>query len=1111
MSNLLPKVFAAVVCLAALAGCRPEQTPDRSRCLEEGLGDLVETRWVEPRLSGGFAWEQCEERPGGKRLLGEVICPASHNPPPPVSRSSEACDDAGTQHLDALRRLTQDGDVDGAITTLTALASEPAPDPRVWSDLAGALMVRARRQDRPSDLLRAIQQARKAVAVPDPSAEALFNLALVEEKLQLPWLAVRTWASYLGRPDDPQWAAAGRSHHDRLERRELRAAATVWPRNRLRLPEVVRLGDREAVAQLVAPFPGAAQRYVEEEVLPAWARAANRGEAQAREHLEEAQEIAAAIARATGDGYLRDVVEIVAAADRRRDATTLRALAGGHLLFREARQLSREIAAPNEADRYRQAGAELATAGSPLQASAEVGVAAALYRRLREAHCPQVLAMLEPLEATARRSDYGSLLARVLWSRGLCLVAQGLFPEALEVYEEALATYRRVRDPEGVANVRARQAGAARDLGEKERAWRQAWQALRDLPFVVETDRQHYVLGEAAATALALDEPQTALQVQTASIDRLRDDLAPRAPEDPLVPGLRQHLGIALRGRALLLAVLDRHAEAQADVQQALLFFDKAADEVVRGALLARAKEAEARTRLTSEPQAAIRLLRDAIDLYPLEQFRTYRASLHFLLARVHRSRRDPAGVEEALKAGLAELQAEEGRILAVRRPGEGEALWGSYFSRFGKPYQQLVRLLTEQGRHAEAFAYAERARAFEPLDLVLRLRSAPEEFVRLAAQRKPLGLADVRKNLPSGTFLLDYYLLDGDEMDAHQLVVWVVGRERAEVLRGQVARTTLERWAEELHAAKDAGDTEAFIDVLEAAFTALLEAPLDLLVRLEREGVKVERLVFVPDGAMHALPLAALRDPATSKHLIQRYPVAIAPSATLHVYSLLRDRELSAEPASALLVGDPAFDTELDVARDLPRLPAAAQEIRGIKPLYPRADVLPEGQATVEEFLRRGSDKSVIHFAGHAVANSDAPSRSLLLLARSPGHSGALTAEELLSGLELEKTRLVVLSACSSAGGGSIGSSGLAPLVRPFLAGGVPAVIGTLWNVRDPVAAELLVSFHEHLAGGEDAAGALRAAQLEVIRKQSTKAELVLVWAPFQVVGHASSPFPPN
>src|SRR5205085_7297285 len=102
-------------------------------------------------------------------------------------------------------------------------------------------------------------------------------------------------------------------------------------------------------------------------------------------------------------------------------------------------------------------------------------------------------------------------------------------------------------------------------------------------------------------------------------------------------------------------------------------------------------------------------------------------------------------------------------------------------------------------------------------------------------------------------------------------------------------------------------------------------------------------------------------------------------------------------------------------------------------------------------------------------------------------------------------RTRLVVLSACSSAGGSFVGPQGLAPLVRPFIGANVPAVVGSLWDVNDASTKQLLVFFHCHYRHGDDVAVALRNAQLEMLRKDDS----VMAWAAFQVVGYATSPFP--
>jgi CHAT domain-containing protein len=83
-----------------------------------------------------------------------------------------------------------------------------------------------------------------------------------------------------------------------------------------------------------------------------------------------------------------------------------------------------------------------------------------------------------------------------------------------------------------------------------------------------------------------------------------------------------------------------------------------------------------------------------------------------------------------------------------------------------------------------------------------------------------------------------------------------------------------------------------------------------------------------------------------------------------------------------------------------------------------------------------------------------------------------------------------------------------VAPLVRPLLAAGAPAVIGSLWTVNDSTPTEeLMVSFHAQYKNGSDAAAALRIAQRAAIQKGKP----VTTWAGFQVIGHASSPFAPR
>jgi CHAT domain-containing protein len=209
------------------------------------------------------------------------------------------------------------------------------------------------------------------------------------------------------------------------------------------------------------------------------------------------------------------------------------------------------------------------------------------------------------------------------------------------------------------------------------------------------------------------------------------------------------------------------------------------------------------------------------------------------------------------------------------------------------------------------------------------------------------------------------------------------------------------------------------------------------------------------------------------------------------------------------LLVGDPAFPVG-DPAFPSERLEQAREEVTELaRDDYRGAEVLTDTAATVRNFLAKARNAGIIHFAGHGLASPQLPWQSRLLLAPDGAESGELSAEQLMKELPvLERTRLVVLGACSSVGGGPLGPQGLPPLVRPLIGAGVPAVVGTLWDVRDASSKQLLVSLHCHYRHGDDVAVALRYAQLEMLRKQEPTMT-AMHWAAFQVVGYAASPYP--
>jgi CHAT domain-containing protein len=240
------------------------------------------------------------------------------------------------------------------------------------------------------------------------------------------------------------------------------------------------------------------------------------------------------------------------------------------------------------------------------------------------------------------------------------------------------------------------------------------------------------------------------------------------------------------------------------------------------------------------------------------------------------------------------------------------------------------------------------------------------------------------------------------------------------------------------------------------------------------------------------------------AEYLVKTIIPQYSGSAALYLDSLKRDGEIPPNPTpSVLAIGNPAFNEALPAPLDMPPLPHAEEEAQQVLLLYGRTGPLTREKATVPEFLSRAPHADIIHIAAHAVINEDEPARSAILLAPSDGNSGGLEPHQIQQ-LKLHKTRLMVLSACETGGGLRIGSEGVAPLVRPTLATGVPGVVATLWDVDDATTKRLMVSFHAQYAKGHDAAIALRSAQLEAINGKT----FVRDWAAFQVIGHASSPF---
>ncbi len=295
-----------------------------------------------------------------------------------------------------------------------------------------------------------------------------------------------------------------------------------------------------------------------------------------------------------------------------------------------------------------------------------------------------------------------------------------------------------------------------------------------------------------------------------------------------------------------------------------------------------------------------------------------------------------------------------------------------------------------------------------------------------------------------------------------------------------------------------------------------------DLLWRPLNLSTTFARFQIVPDDELHEVAFAALWDTTHSEYLVQRASVKLLPSIQFAASRAAKDSG-SAKASMALLVGDPVY--ELPDARErcsasekspeqrkqstnLKRIAGSGDEINAIDRLFishrDAADVLTGCLATRNRILESGPQKyRFIHFAAHATADRVLPQRSAIYLSEWDEKGlptvPALTAADLLE--HPIGSELVVLSGCSTAGGGQLSGEGSLGLPFSLIASGSRQVISTLWQVADTAGVVAMTRLYEGLlARGEPVDIALQSAQLEMLKGGSWRHPRY--WAVYSLLG---------
>jgi CHAT domain-containing protein len=253
----------------------------------------------------------------------------------------------------------------------------------------------------------------------------------------------------------------------------------------------------------------------------------------------------------------------------------------------------------------------------------------------------------------------------------------------------------------------------------------------------------------------------------------------------------------------------------------------------------------------------------------------------------------------------------------------------------------------------------------------------------------------------------------------------------------------------------------------------------------LANSGVKT--LVFVLDGSLRNIPMAALND--GKQYLIEKYSIALTPGL-----QLLDPKQLQRGKLKILGAGI------TEARQGFPPLENVARELKEIKSEVPGVVLLNRDFTSKNlQGKIKSADFDIVHIATHGKFSSKAAETFIL------AWDDRLSINQLDSLLESsEENRqqaleLLVFSACETAAGDKRAALGIAGMA---VRAGARSTLATLWAVSDAATVELMSQFYKELTSTKETkAEVLRRAQLSLLRNPLYKHPIF--WAPYVLVGN--------
>lgn len=954
------------------------------------------------------------------------------------------------------RAYLLEADYESAVATLERALQERSSTVPLLIDAASAYYERGQKTDQAQDYSKALELLSQALVKSPDDPVALFNRALVSERLSLYRQAAEDWEHYLRIDPKSAWSEEASQHLQAIRQKttERKSNANEPLLDTDRFVRQVVLKRRESWDVV----DHRAEEYLSLALvswLPqAFAEDASFPDKNKKRTILALQVLAQTLKQMRDDRLLLDLINVPE---------------------RVPSLAVKKLALAIESDASGDYASGLAQAEEAEKAFARRRNRAGFLRaRFEELYAEQFSGRAQPcadnaklLAREATRYHYTWLQIQASLEQAICSNRAGEFGEAkrLIMQASALATDAHFQG----LRLRAIMAIAWMELEAGSRA--QAWNLIRQGLWLYWTGVAPTM--RAYALYMVMHSIADAEGNRHAEISMLKEalDLVNAGPDRALEGEDHYLLGIA----ELRVGDFER-AAAEFREGQRLFFLCTDTTATQRHIVESKIGVAEAESQL-GHSQIALAILRNIEKQVPETSFQEHMLGFYRTLGDVLSRAGDSAGARRSFENAL---RITEGSVTTL--PGFRDRL--SWIRENAHVYRSLVEIKFKGGDVEGALALWERFRAS-----ALRLGGQESSGSALpgdrSAERTTLGGFELvernRAALNHETVISYAEMSDG-------LILWayddrgVVGRwipVTQEELNAKISRF--------LAACSDRSSDIALLARYGAELYTLLVAPV-------RDRISEDRIVVVePDGLIADLPMEALTTP-TGAYFGDPHVVITSPGIA---YREALKPPVAISPAqNALIIGAPAFGPD----EKLPNIADSVSEVEEIASSFSNAKVLVGKQATKAAVLRALPSTVIIHYAGHSLFDLSGVALPLVDDSHDPGGKLALLNFQDVPSYYLHRCLLVFLAACSTSRVGSGEWIDHEGLVVSLLHSGIPCVIASRWDVDSTATRRFVRAFYDSLLSGRSPAASLHTAQKQ-IRAQPSMSH-PYYWAAFAIFG---------